>query len=344
MSSDGKHAGEGYLGALIAVVCFGTYAVPTKFIETGDGMMFQWIECASIWCVGLCIMMVEKSFEFHPLAVLGGALWCIGNATVVPIVGWIGLSMGMLVWGLANMVIGWACGHFGWFIGQKDDIPKPALNYVGLALALISVVFYFPIKSTVKKPDDSNSQINSEREPLKYYTVPSDTSHQVLPIKKPENPVINQILGLSGSVLAGILYGFNMIPVSYLISRANADQEPLHYVFSHFTGIFLCSTVLTGIYATYKKNKVWFNNKMVLPALLSGVLWASAQSAWFVANKNLGLSVAFPIITTGPGVVGSTIGIIFFKEIQGKRNLTFLFTAFGLTFSGVLCIAFSSQK
>ncbi len=33
----------GYIGALVAVMCFGTYAVPTKFINTGDGMMFQWV-------------------------------------------------------------------------------------------------------------------------------------------------------------------------------------------------------------------------------------------------------------------------------------------------------------
>jgi hypothetical protein len=41
------------------------------------------------------------------LAMLGGALWCVGNITVVPIVNSIGLSLGMLLWGLSNMLIGW---------------------------------------------------------------------------------------------------------------------------------------------------------------------------------------------------------------------------------------------
>lgn len=326
---------QGYIGVLIAVSCFGTYAVPTKFIDTGDGMMFQWIECVAIWVVGLLMMFIEGSYTFYPLAVLGGALWCLGNATVVPIVGWIGLSMGMLVWGVANMVIGWACGHFGWFIGTRDSVAHPALNYVGLALALISVLFYFPVKPTVKSAADSSQGINSEHDALLGY--PQDMK------KKKENPMINKVLGLGGSLLAGVLYGFNMIPVSYLTSRENADTEPLHYVFSHFTGIFLCSTVLVALYAAVRKNNVWFNPKMVLPALLSGILWALAQSAWFVANANLGLSVSFPMITTGPGVVASIIGIVFFKEIQGSRNFTFLGIAFALTFSGVLCIAFSSQ-
>lgn len=331
--------GEGYIGVMIAILCFGTYAVPTKFIKTGDGMMFQWIECAAIWILGLLIMFITGSYEFHPLAVLGGALWCLGNSTVVPIIGWIGLSMGMLVWGVANMVIGWACGHFGWFVGSKDRIDHPALNYVGLALALTSVLFYFPVKTTVKQiaSTDINSDINNEIEPILGYS--KDKGSQ----KQQETPFYHKILGLGGSLFAGVLYGFNMIPVSHLMSEEGADQEPLHYVFSHFTGIFLCSTVLVVIYAAAKKNRVWFNNQMVLPAFLSGTLWAFAQSAWFIANKNLGLSVAFPMITTGPGVVASLIGIVFFKEIQGSRNFMFLGTAFVLTFSGVLCIALSKQ-
>jgi len=329
-----QDAGVGFIGALIAVMCFGTYAVPTKFIETGDGMMFQWIECSAIWVVGLIIMFIEGSYEFHPLAVLGGVLWCLGNSSVVPIVNWIGLGMGMLVWGLANMLIGWACGHFGWFIGSVDKIPNPVLNYIGLALALFSVVFYFPVKTTVKRVSTAAQSVN---DPTHFDFTPLEES------TKPETPLTSKIFGLSGSLMAGIFYGFNMIPVAYLTGRPGADPEPLHYVFSHFTGIFLCSTALVALYAGVKQNQVWFNSKMVLPALLAGILWAVAQSAWFVANRNLGLSVSFPIITTGPGVVASLIGIIFFKEIQGRRNFAYLSTAFLLTLSGVICIGLSSK-
>lgn len=316
---------EGYIGALIAVVCFGTYAVPTKFFNTGDGMMFQWIQCAAIWLFGLMVQFTEGSFTFHPLAVMGGALWCLGNATVVPIVGWIGLSLGMLVWGLTGMIIGWACGHFGWFVGTKDLVAHPILNYIGLALALVSVLFYFPVKTNVKQAT------HEEIEPLNSLT------------EGKESPVIFKVLGLTCSVMAGVLYGFNMIPVSYLTNGHHGDTKPLHYVFSHFSGIFLCSTVLVLVYSLVKKNRPWFNNQLVLPGILSGTLWAMAQSAWFVANGNLGLSVAFPIITTGPGVVASVIGIAFFKEISGTRNLTFLAIAFALTFSGVICIALSNK-
>lgn len=49
---------------------------------------------------------------------LGGALWCVGNVTVVPIVNNIGLSLGMLLWGLSNMLV-------GWYVSQKNWISHP---------------------------------------------------------------------------------------------------------------------------------------------------------------------------------------------------------------------------
>ena len=32
-------------------------------------------------------------------------------------------------------------------------------------------------------------------------------------------------------------------------------------------------------------------------------MWAAASTSWFVANNSLSLSVAFPIITSGPGAI-----------------------------------------
>ena len=44
---------------------------------------------------------------------------------------------------------------------------------------------------------------------------------------------------------------------------------------------------------------------VIVPGLLSGTFWGIANIAWFVANQNLGFSVSFPIITSGPGFIGA---------------------------------------
>ena len=62
--------------------------------------------------------------------------------------------------------------------------------------------------------------------------------------------------------------------------------------------------------------------------MLSGVIWATAQTSWFIANNDLSLVVAFPIVAMGPGIVASIWGVTVYKEITGKRNYIILLAAF----------------
>lgn len=92
----------------------------------------------------------------------------------------------------------------------------------------------------------------------------------------------------------------------------------------------------------FKKNNPFINPKSFLPAVLAGIFWGIAQSGGFIANANLGLTVSFPILCTGPGVVGSLWGIFAFKEIKGLRNYLWLGGAFALTFTGIILITLSN--
>lgn len=44
---------------------------------------------------------------------------------------------------------------------------------------------------------------------------------------------------------------------------------------------------------------------VVVPAFVSGGIWACAQIGWFVASDNLSMVVSFPIITTLPAIIGT---------------------------------------
>ena len=72
---------------------------------------------------------------------LGGFLWATGNTLSVPVIKMIGLSLGLLIWGSANMIMGWLTGQLG-ILGvdsQADSVVTPWMNYVGFVLALISL-------------------------------------------------------------------------------------------------------------------------------------------------------------------------------------------------------------
>eukprot|EP01137_Pigoraptor_chileana_P016558 Opistho-2@73499 len=345
---DSKSALKGYLAAVVAVLFFGSNFVPVKKFDTGDGMFFQWVMCAAIWCEALIVASIQGYPKFEPLAMFGGFLWCTGNITVVPVVKMIGLSLGMLIWGSTNLIGGWASGRFGLF-GLDKQVPKNnVMNGLGVAICVVSIFVYMLVDSKGKETKEAHyspAQVQEESEALLYdkssaaadNDAPSDESW----VDK-LNPTTKRILGYTLAAVAGLFYGFNFDPVQYIIdNRTGASQNGLDYVFSHFCGIFLTSTVYFLAYCAYMRNRPKVYPRIILPAFISGVMWAIADTAWFIANQNLTQTISFPIITTGPGIVASLWGIIAFGEIRGMRNFIVLGSAFALTFTGVALTAVS---
>ena len=61
----------------------------------------------------------------------------------------------------------------------------------------------------------------------------------------------------------------------------------------------------------------------------------------FVANGLLSFSVAFPIITSAPGLVAALWGVFVFGEIAGRRNYAILALAATLNITAAVLIALS---
>ena len=142
------------------------------------------------------------------------------------------------------------------------------------------------------------------------------------------------------AVVAGIFFGCNFDPPQYLMDHGHT-QTSLDYVYSHFCGIFLTSTAYFLIYCFVKKDPI-VNKDLILPAFVSGVMWAIADTAWFYANSKLSMQVAFPIITSGPGFVAAMWGMIVYGENQGRRNQIVIGCAFVLTVASDVMIGISS--
>lgn len=272
--------------------------------------------------------------------------------------------------GVSNLLTGWFCGHFGIFV-SKEIPPHPALNYVGLVCAILSVFLYLPVKSETKQDDSaSGSGSNAKRSAINSdlgisSSSPSSSAsedgynrlevtsgsdfdrgahhNEVSMGSAPKSaPLVpkEKLFGFGLSIVAGVLYGSNMIPVKFLQDKYPA-ANPLEFALSHYIGIWLTSTAFMVGYAFYKRNNPFVNPKSLLAAMLAGTAWGVAQGGGFIANANLGLTTSFPIICTGPGVIGSLWGIFAFKEIRGARNYLWLGAAFTLTFAGIILITLS---
>ncbi|XP_059820916.1 transmembrane protein 144b isoform X1 [Hypanus sabinus] len=344
---NGSNLAFGFAACAVSVVFFGSNFVPVKKYDTGDGLFFQWILCAGIWIVSLIVNLILKCPKFWPLAMLGGFVWATGNITVVPILKTIGLGLGLLIWAAFNLLMGWASSRFGWFGIDPEEVAKPYLNYTGAALAFLSAIIYFFVKSDVSSPNASestrliDSNINADEESM---STDASWVDKLSPLKK-------RLVGSCLAVIAGLLYGSSFVPVIYIKNHAlknetkykNASQFDLDYVFAHFSGIFLTSTVYFVIYCALMKNKPKVYPKVILPGFVSGVMWAIANCCWFLANNFLSAVVSFPIITAVPGFIAALWGVIVFKEIKGMRNYLVLGIAFCTISAGVLTTAFSKM-
>jgi len=372
----------GYLCAAISVLGFGSNFVPVKQHNMGDGMFFQLQQALGIFFVGVIVQIVRGSHSiFRPYAMLGGVLWSTGNCMCSLIINFIGLSLGLLIWGAFNMITGWCMGKWGFFGTTKEEPYNRCLNIAGVIAAFLGSSLYFfvspDLEGTVKKKkaleeyteltDDNEVPMKKGRKTGGLIRAPSpekehpSSSHdqawdeELIPeISWVDNlsPDQRRLAGISMSIAAGILFGFNFAPSLSLIHDQNKidanglrySTHGLDYVFSHFTGILITSMTWFLVYCAVKKNKPWISSEIILPGWLSGVIWGIAQSCWFVANQNLGVTIAYPIITTGPGVIASLWGVCVFREIKGKQNLAMLMFAFFVSVIAITLICMSKQE
>ncbi|XP_078223953.1 transmembrane protein 144 isoform X4 [Callithrix jacchus] len=266
-----------------------------------------------------------------------------GNIAVVPIIKTIGLGLGILIWGSFNALTGWASSRFGWFGLDAEEVSNPLLNYIGAGLSVVSAFIFLFIKSEIP-----NNTCSVDTTPLVTEHVINKTQHPCSWVDK-LSTVHHRIVGCSLAVISGVLYGSTFVPIIYIKDHskrnesiyAGASQYDLDYVFAHFSGIFLTSTVYFLAYCIAMKNGPKLYPEAVLPGFLSGVLWAIATCCWFIANHSLSAVVSFPIITAGPGFIAAMWGVFMFKEIKGLQNYLLMILAFCIILTGALCTAFS---
>lgn len=375
----------GFLCCFISVLLFGSSFVPVKKFKSGDGFFYQWVMCCAIWIVGLITYGIRGCPKFEPLAMFGGALWCIGNACAIPIIQMIGMALGQSIWGISNLVMGWASGAFGILGVQRQPANIPVLNYIGAAVAVLSVILYALVGGSDSDKDGGSGDDVSGRGGVYSRLASDDVSGDdvnysvqqwadeenfadlVNDVTRPRgtlsgksgsgmdensglfsaigamNHKVKMIVGIALALVSGVFYGVNFNPPQYRIDHGpeGTSREVLDYVFPHFTGIFAMSTVIFLGYCMLCKNRPAVYREVCLPGFLSGIIWAIAQISWFLANKNLSFTVAFPIITSGPSIVASLWGVAVFREFSGKKKYIKLIIAIFTTLVGVVFISLS---
>jgi len=242
---------------------------------------------------------------------------------------------------------------------MKKQIPQnEGFNYAAVVLAFISTILFAlvknrdPTSSTTNERERTITAEDQERilsnvaDPNLESDINSEVQTDVMlrppSIRRTITPGQKRIIVIIVSLVAGIFYGLCFAPVIWIQDNVpNASKEGLDYVFAHYCGILVASTVYFLLYCAIKKNKPSINAAATLPAFVAGIMWAIAQTAFFVANEALMEAVSFPIITRFPGLITAALGVLVYKEIRGKRNLQILALAILITIIGGVLSALS---
>jgi hypothetical protein len=157
-------AAVGFIACGISALFFGSNFIPVKKYQTGDGLFFQWVMCMAIFCVGFCVQLYRGS-AFEPYAALGGFFWATGNVMCVPVIKMIGLGLGMLVWGVANLLTGWLSARFGFMGIDVQEVADLPLSIAGVCIITSSLGLMYFIETTPQTVTGSprNSPSNYEK-------------------------------------------------------------------------------------------------------------------------------------------------------------------------------------
>jgi len=264
-------------------------------------------------------------------------------------------------------MMGWASGMFGLFGLKPQIVSNSVYNYTGMALALIGFVIFLQVQSKPKVDDTSttepllqgkNKMSHFDEANIRLLTSDDGVTNWD-PLLLQQSKIVDEdqsfgssftktqkrVVGLAMAIFTGVLFGCSFDPSQYIIDNEyDGHDDSLNYVFPHFCGIVIASWVYFAIYLIYHKRidgVPFIDKRCILPGIIAGVLWGIAEISWFIANGILGFSISFPIITIGPGFIGSMWGILVFKEITGTRNLLILALAFAVTLPGLILVALS---
>mmetsp|Transcript_61704 Transcript_61704/g.201358 ORF Transcript_61704/g.201358 Transcript_61704/m.201358 type:complete len:97 (+) Transcript_61704:692-982(+) len=83
---------------------------------------------------------------------------------------------------------------------------------------------------------------------------------------------------------------------------------------------------------------------IVLPSMVPGVMWGIAQAAWFRANAELSIVVAFPIVSSLPGIVALAWVVFCFGELHSTKSRRFAAAGLYVRIPNVLLIVLSNQQ
>ena len=117
----------------------------------------------------------------------------------------------------------WASGTFGFFGIEKSEISNPALNFVGVAIAVFATLLYMRVETESSPPAQPGSITQRDSALRSPFLEEANSNRSLVMTGKDvsendekENDGSKKTIGIVLALTAGALFGFNFDPVEYL--------------------------------------------------------------------------------------------------------------------------------
>ncbi|EQC38789.1 hypothetical protein SDRG_03748 [Saprolegnia diclina VS20] len=155
-----------------------------------------------------------------------------------------------------------------------------------------------------------------------------------------------RVVGIALALFVGCLLGNCLTPYvlwQQACNQAGKDCDPLNFLFSQCMGIYITSTIAFLLYSTvHRIRKRRMPRSALRPAYVSGLLWATGLAGQLLSAGNLGFDLVYPLTAIGPAMVSMLWSAVYFKEIEGRRNMCILAAGTCMIFIGTALRVYAS--
>ena len=347
--------GVGLICAAACSVFYGVQYVPCKKYNTFDGCVFQWFMACGIMLGGIILEVIGLLWLDWPSSdpqvilqgVACGLIWGFANFLVIPLLHLTGLALGFTLYHIINLVTGYTTSRFGLFGMVQDTGKIPLLRDLGVVVLIISFVALCFVEPENEKRDTEKNAAATEG-------MADESGEQNPSLNKNkkeyfsiwiENNRTRRLVGIILSIFAGIATGLNTMPFDLWKNNTAEGQRMsgMQFVFSQCIGVFLMSSFLYWIQATYATIKgKRIHHVPIRPAVIGGIFWVLGDITMLFALVGVGYAAGYTIGAVGPTLVASCISFFIYKEIKERKQRLYFATAFALQLAGVFMICFGT--
>jgi len=334
-----QHSYLPWLAVLMSWICFGSFAVPMKSSAVIEAKVHPVIYqlYKTCWnCAASFLVLLFFPFEFTWWGLASGFCWVPAGIAAVVAVQNIGMACGQAIW---QMTIIFSSFVWGFVILQDTQVRSLAgtlLSLGMLALGVLGMTWAFSLSTGEQAKGLLQPLLRNRRgDPEGRPHVPAAGCKDASKHEK-QGPKLSYEVGICAALFNGLVGGANLVPSHF------SSIQGVHFVLSFGIGALLANGLLLAAFGGWRCLRgeplpsLEFR-VMLVPGLVSGLLWAVGNFCALYAVATLGQCIGYSLVQASI-IVSGLWGIVYYRELSGVAILYWA-TACMVCFFGVVGLA-----